>query len=82
VLGACFVAEDTKEREHLRQILSGAGLKLLPTKLRHSDRSQDEGANRLKDGLTKRPMMFCVIIVVDCKGHKCNFTQAASCAYK
>jgi hypothetical protein len=27
-------------------------------------------------------MMFCVIIVVDCKGHKCNFTQAAPCAYK
>jgi hypothetical protein len=26
--------------------------------------------------------MFCVIIVIDCKGHKCNFTQAAPCAYK
>jgi hypothetical protein len=82
LLGVCFVAEDPKEREHLRQILSGAAPKLLPIELRHSDRSQDEGANRLKDGLTSRPMMFCVIIVVDCKGHKCNFTQAAPCAYK
>jgi hypothetical protein len=26
--------------------------------------------------------MFCVIIVVDCKGHKCNFAQVASCAHK
>jgi hypothetical protein len=27
-------------------------------------------------------MMFCVIIIVDCKGHKCNFTQAVPCTYK
>jgi hypothetical protein len=27
-------------------------------------------------------MMFSVIIVVDCKGHKCNFAQVASCAHK
>jgi hypothetical protein len=26
--------------------------KLLPIELRHNDRSQDEGSNRLKDGLT------------------------------
>jgi hypothetical protein len=52
LLGVCFIAEDPKEREHLRQILSEAAPKLLPIKLLHSDRSQDEGANRLKDGLT------------------------------
>jgi hypothetical protein len=52
LLGVCFVAENPKEREHLRQILSGAAPKLLPIELRHSDRSQDEGANQLKDGLT------------------------------
>jgi hypothetical protein len=52
LLGVCFVAEDPKERKHLRQILSEAAPKLLPIKLQHSDRSQDEGANRLKDGLT------------------------------
>jgi hypothetical protein len=44
--------------------------------------SQDEGVNRLKDEMTQRPMVFCVIIVVDCKRHKCNYTQAAPCAYK
>jgi hypothetical protein len=52
LLGVCFVAEDPKEREHLRQILSEAAPKLLLIELRHSDRSQDEGTNRLKDGLT------------------------------
>jgi hypothetical protein len=81
-LGVCFVAEDPKEREHLRQILSGAAPKLSLTKLRHNGRSRDEGVNRLKDEMTQRPKMFCVIIVVDCKGHKCNFTQAVPCAYK
>jgi hypothetical protein len=44
-LGVSFVAEDPKEREHLRQILSEAAPKLSPIKLRHSGRSQDEGAN-------------------------------------
>jgi hypothetical protein len=49
LLGVCFVAEDPKEREHLRQILSGVGPKLSSINLRHNDRSQDEGVNRLKD---------------------------------
>jgi hypothetical protein len=52
LLGVCFVAEDPKEREHLRQILSEATPKLSPIKLQYSDRSQDEGVNRLKDELT------------------------------
>jgi hypothetical protein len=52
LLGVCFVVEDPKEREHLRQILSEAAPKLSPIKLRHSDRSQDEGVNRLKDEMT------------------------------
>jgi hypothetical protein len=52
LLGVCFVAEDPKEREHLRQILSGIVSKLLLIELRHSDRSQDKGTNRLKDELT------------------------------
>jgi hypothetical protein len=56
--------------------------KLSPIELWHSDMSQDKGVNRLKDEMTQRPMVFCVIIVVDCKGHKCNYTQAAPCAYK
>jgi hypothetical protein len=39
VLGVCFVAEDPKEREHLRQILLGAAPKLSLMKLRHNGRS-------------------------------------------
>jgi hypothetical protein len=52
LLGVCFVAEDPKEREHLRQILSEAAPKLSLIKLRHGVRSQDEGVNRLKDKMT------------------------------
>jgi hypothetical protein len=52
LLGVCFVAEDPKEREHLRQILSGAAPKLSIMKLQHNGRSRDEGVNRLKDEMT------------------------------
>jgi hypothetical protein len=52
LLGVCFVAEDPKEREHLRRILLEAAPKLSPVKLRHDDRSQDEGVNQLKDEMT------------------------------
>jgi hypothetical protein len=44
--------------------------------------SQDEGVNRPKDEMTNKPMIVCVMIVIDCEGHKYNFTQAAPCAYK
>jgi hypothetical protein len=27
-------------------------------------------------------MTVCVMIVIECKGYKCNFTQVAPCAYK
>jgi hypothetical protein len=49
LLGVCFVAEDPKEKEHLRQILSGAAPKLSLMKLRHNGKYRDEGVNRLKD---------------------------------
>jgi hypothetical protein len=52
LLGVCFVAEDPKAREHLRQTFSEEAPKLPPRKLRHSNRSQDEGVNRLKDEMT------------------------------
>jgi hypothetical protein len=51
-LGVCFVAEDPKERKHIRQILSKVAPKLSPIKLRHSDMSQVEWVNRLKDEMT------------------------------
>jgi hypothetical protein len=44
--------------------------------------SQDEGVNRLKDEMTNRPEIACIMIISICKGHEYNFSQAASCAYK
>jgi hypothetical protein len=52
LLGVCFVAKDPREGKHLRQIFSKAAPKLSPIELRHSDKSQDEGVNRLKDEMT------------------------------
>jgi hypothetical protein len=51
MLGVCFVAEDPKKNTFERSSQKQA-LKLLSIKLRHEDRSQDEGSNRLKDELT------------------------------
>jgi hypothetical protein len=52
LLGVCFVAEDPKERKHLRKISPEAAPKLSRIKLRHNGGSHDEGANRLKDEMT------------------------------
>jgi hypothetical protein len=51
LLGVCFVAEDPKNNTFKRSSQKQA-LKLLSIKLRHEDRSQGEGSNRLKDELT------------------------------
>jgi sorbitol-specific phosphotransferase system component IIBC len=81
-VGGMLRCRRSRRKKHLQRILSIAMLKLSPIKLRHNDLSQDEGVNRLKDEMTNKPMIVCVMIVIDCKGHKCNFTQAAPCAYK
>jgi hypothetical protein len=51
VLGVCFVAEDPTKNTFERSSQKQAP-KLLSIKLRHKDKSQDEGSNRLKDELT------------------------------
>jgi hypothetical protein len=51
LLGVCFVAEDPKKNTFERSSQKQA-LKLLSVQLRHKDKSQDEGLNRLKDELT------------------------------
>jgi hypothetical protein len=51
LLGVCFIAEDPKKNTFERSSQKQAP-KLLSIKLRHKDRSQDEGSNRLKDELT------------------------------
>jgi hypothetical protein len=75
LLGVCFVAECPIRRNTFGR-------------LTQSRSYQSEGfgvhfqMHRLKDGMTNRPMMTCIIIVNLCKGHRCNSSQAASCAYK
>jgi hypothetical protein len=51
LLGICFVAEDPKKNTFERSSQKQAP-KLLSIKLRHKDKNQDEGSNRLKDELT------------------------------
>jgi hypothetical protein len=51
LLGVCFVAEDPKKNSFERSSQKQAP-KLLSVQLRHKDKSQDEGSNRLKDELT------------------------------
>ena len=31
---------------------------------------------------TIKSLMICVMVIDECQGHKCTFTQAMSCAYK
>jgi hypothetical protein len=82
LLGACFVAEDPVRRNTFGSSSQKAVPKLSSIKLRHSGMSQDEGVNQLKDEMTNRPVITFIMIVSICKGHECNFSQAASCAYK
>jgi hypothetical protein len=51
LLGVCFVAEDPKKNTFEGSSQKQAP-KLLSIKLRHKDKSQDEGSNQLKDELT------------------------------
>jgi hypothetical protein len=51
LLVVCFIAEDPKKNTFERSSQKQA-LKLLSIKLRHKDKSQDEGSNQLKDELT------------------------------
>jgi hypothetical protein len=81
LLGVCFVAEDPEERNTFGRSSKKQYRSYHSQSFRIAT-SQDEGANRLKDEMTNKSMIFCVMIVIDCLGYKCNFTQAAPCAYK
>ena len=77
LLGVCFVAEgpirrNTFERSTQKQSRSYQSESFVAYFQMH----------RLKDEMTNRPMITCIMIVIFCKGHECNFSQAASCAYK
>jgi hypothetical protein len=82
LLGVCFIAKDPVRRNTFGRSSQKAVPKLSSIKLRHSDMSQDEGVNRLKDEMTNQPVIACIMIISICKGHKCNFSQPVPCAYK
>jgi hypothetical protein len=75
LLGVCFVAEGPIRRNTFGR-------------LTQSRSYQSEGfkvyfqRHQLKDEMTNRLMIICIMIVDLCKGHECNSPQAASCAYK
>jgi hypothetical protein len=77
LLGVCFVAEGLvrrstfvrPEQEQCRSYQSRSFVVYFKM-------------HRLKDEMTNRPMITCVMIVIICRGHECKFTQAAPYAYK
>jgi hypothetical protein len=82
LLGVCFVAEDPVRRSTFGRSSQKAVPKLSFIKFRLSHVSQVEGVNRLRDEMTNRPVIACIVIVSSCKGHECNFLQAVFYAYK
>ena len=81
-VGGLLRSRRSYKKKHLRKISTEITPKLPSRELRHNDMPWDEGSHRLKDEKTDWPMIVCVMIVIDCKGYKCNFTQVAPCAYK
>jgi hypothetical protein len=65
LLGVCFVAEDPEERNTFGRS-SKKQYRSYHSQSFGIATSQDEGANRLKDEMTSRSMIFCVMIVIDC----------------
>jgi hypothetical protein len=77
VLGVCFVAEgpiriNTFERSTQKQSRSCQSESFVAYYQMY----------RLKDEMTNRSMIACIMIVIISKGHECNFSQAAPYAYK
>jgi hypothetical protein len=74
-LGVCFVAEGPIRRNTFERWTQS-----------RSYQSESFGVyfqmHRLKDEMTNQPMIACIVIVIICKGHECNFSHVVSCAYK
>jgi hypothetical protein len=75
LLGICFIAEGPIRINAFGRLTQS-----------RSYQSESFGVHfqmhRLKDEMTNWPVIACIMIVNFCKGHECNFSQAASCAYK
>jgi hypothetical protein len=77
LLGVCFIAKgpvrrstfERPEQEQCRSYQSGSFVVYFKM-------------HQLKDKMTNRPVITCVMIVIIYRGHECKFTQVALCAYK
>jgi hypothetical protein len=74
-VGGLLRRRRSHKKKHLRK---------MDTKPKHRSESFEVyfQMHRLKDEMTNQPMIACIMIVIICKGHECNFSQAAPCAYK
>jgi hypothetical protein len=50
--------------------------------LRFDAMTKTEHDDDQKGTKTTQSLMFCIMIIVECLGHKCTFTQPVSRAYK
>jgi hypothetical protein len=62
------------KKKHLLKINTEITPKLPSRELRHNDMPWEEGLHQLKDEKTDWPMIVYVMILINCKGYKCNFT--------
>jgi hypothetical protein len=75
LLAVCFVAEGPIRRSTFGRLTRSRSYQSEGFGV-HSQR------HRLKDEMTNQPITICTMIVDLYKGHECNSSQAASCAYK
>jgi hypothetical protein len=65
-------------KKHKKSTKDNTKPKLCAGRLRHDSRK----GNRLRDEKAILTSMEYYRVISKCKGHECNFTRAASCAYK
>jgi hypothetical protein len=75
LLGVCFVAEGPMRRNTFGRLTQSRSYQSKSFEVHFQ-------MHRLKDEMTNRPVIACIMIVNICKGHECNSSQAVSCAYK
>jgi hypothetical protein len=82
LLGVCFVAEDPVRRNTFDKSSQKQCRSYYPQSFGIVACLKTKDYNRHKDEMTDWSIRVCVIIVIFCKGHECNISQAVPCAYK
>jgi hypothetical protein len=66
-VGACFVAEGSIRRNTFERWTQSRSYQSKSFEIYFQ-------MHRLKDEMTNQPMIACIMIVIVCKGHGCNFS--------